>query len=143
MLLTIADLGYHLLIPKEVFKEIRDVSDVADMLKHNLIDLIPKRDEADIQQIKDRHPGFHDGEISVLLLAQELTEKGERCRSIIDERDARKVAEEYLFDVNGVVGVLLWLKGQGRLSRSQCEKAYNGLVRNPRLPNDLLSGLIS
>lgn len=138
----ITDLGYNILIPKEVYKEIKDVSLVAELLKDNRIDLLSILDQDKIDALKIRHPSFHDGEISVLICGEEIACKGDKCRCIIDEKDAKTYANINNLRVNGVIGLFLWLKRINKLNKDDCMSIHKGLIKNPRLPRELLNDLL-
>lgn len=137
----LVDEGYQIYIPKEVYKEINDISSIGQLLKNSKIDLIPKINDAEIQAIKDRYQFFHDGEISVIIHGQNLQKQGVKCRCIIDEKDAKKYAKSNSLQVNGVLGLLLWLKAKKKINKEECIEIYNKLIKNPRLPCDLLEKL--
>lgn len=143
ILKIIADEGYHILIPKEVYREIReDFRIIGELLKDGKIDLLPTIDEDKLESMRKRHPSFGDGEISVLLSCQDGIFKGDKCRCIIDDMDAKKFAKQNKIEVSGVIGLLLWLKKLGKINKDECSSIHMALKQNPRLPKDILGELI-
>jgi len=138
----ITDEGYHILIPKEVYREIKeDFSIIGELLKEGKIDLLPIIEEEKLEPMRKRHPSFGDGEISVLLTYNDRDSEEEKYRCIIDDKDAKIFAKESNMDVNGIIGLLLWLKGLGKINKGVCSDIYMALKGNPRLPKDLLEEL--
>ncbi len=139
----ITEEGYNILIPKEVYREIKeDIKIVAELLKNGKIDLLPIVDENKAKEMRNRHPSFGEGEIGVLVYGSEKTSSGEKCRCIIDDKDAKIFAKNKGLNVNGVMGLLLWLKRLEKINKVDCIRIYKGLRLNPRIPQDLLEKLI-
>lgn len=134
--------GYNILIPKEVYIEVKeDIKIIAELFKNKKIDLLPAIDEEEAREIRNRHPSLGDGEIGVLVCGKNKISSGEKCRCIIDDRDAKLFAKKEGLNVNGVMGVLLWLKKLDKINKEDCLKIYEGLNNNPRIPKDLLEKL--
>lgn len=138
----ITDAGYHILIPKEVYREIKeDFSIVGELLKNGKIDLLPLLGEERINEMRRKHPSFGDGEISVLLTCKDRHSDEEKCRCILDDKDAKKFAKGRDIKVNGVLGLLLWLKKLNKINKDVCLRISMELKNNPRIPKELLEEL--
>jgi predicted nucleic acid-binding protein len=97
LLSELNELGYILLIPNSVFQEIkkgRTFPMLQESIQNKAIILSDKNDSKEIQKLKYRYPALHDGEIEVILKGMKLNESNDEYFCVIDERPARKIANQ-------------------------------------------------
>ncbi len=106
------DLYEEITIPEAVFREVTVKNDVvkAELLKNAAwVHVRPVSSERDKRMYKAR---LHDGEVEVMILAQEL----QADLVILDDLAARKTAEYLGLPITGTIGVLLRAKEKGFIS---------------------------
>ena len=103
----------HIIIPRAVFNEVTAKDDAVRTL------LLQSSDWIEIQDIKDSSKKMifksrlHDGEVEVMILAEEIGAD----LVVIDDYAARKTAEYIGLKLTGTIGVLIKAKQNGLLDR--------------------------
>ena len=103
----------EIMIPEAVFREVTEKDDaVKQAVMQNLawIKVSHVSEKADKRMYQAK---LHDGEVEVMILAQEITAD----LVILDDRAARKTAEYLGLPLTGTLGILLKSKEKGFLSR--------------------------
>jgi len=135
ILYLLRDLGYELLVPDAVFRLdiTREPSRtiLAEGVAKGSIALLPPVDRTKLDAFMNRHPSLGAGESEVILAAIEFLSQGEHAVCVIDEKAARRVAEELGLPVRGTLGVLRILEdagliAQADLSRLKCRLRASG-----------------
>ena len=103
--------GYQIVITEQVYRELQKNNNTlkrvdpyirkGDIQVKNLIN------EKEFILFKNRyHPMLGEGEISVILTAINLEKQGKRYYAVIDDKKARKIAEEEGIKLTGTYGLL-------------------------------------
>ena len=111
-LFILKELYKEMIIPKAVFNELTVKEDKA---KQQIIQNLDWIKVLEVKNIKNRRmyqSKLHDGEVEVMILAQEISAD----LLIIDDNAAKKTAKFLGLTVTGTLGVLLKAKSQGIIS---------------------------
>ena len=135
--------GYQLTTTQQVYDEIRKNPETfREFIAYGKISVIPANDEPCFNRLSKRYPWLHDGEISILCLGLQKEQQHARYICIIDER-ARNLRDKLHIRIHGTIGLLLWQKDRGELSKSECHVLYKRLKESSfRITEDILAGLI-
>lgn len=101
----------HIIIPEAVYKEVTEKDDVASQRVEAAWEWIEVRkvdSDLDCRMYKAK---LHDGEVEVMLLAQEIGADA----VVIDDGAARKTAEYLELPLTGTLGVMIKAKQRGLL----------------------------
>jgi len=140
---TCTGCGYHLTTTQQVYDEIQENPETfQEFIRYGKFSVIPVNDEPCFEKLSKRYPWLHDGEISVLCLGMQKERQHARYICIIDER-ARTLKDKLHIRIHGTIGLLLWQKDRGELSKSECHVLYKRLKESSfRITEDILAGLI-
>lgn len=95
------------------------------------------------EHLKNRYPSLHEGEISVLCHASEMSHGGVAHYCIIDDNAARKRKNELSIQLTGTIGLLLWGKATGCFSKDECKSIYQKIINsNFWISSDILKRLL-
>jgi len=135
--------GYQLTTTQQVYDEIRKNPETfREYTRYGKFSVIPVNDEPCFRRLSKRYPYLHDGEISILCLGLQKERQHARYICIIDER-ARNLKDKLHIRIHGTIGLLLWQKDHGELSRSECHVLYKRLKESSfRITEVILTGLI-
>lgn len=135
--------GYRVATTQQVYDEVRKNPETLQaFIEYGKISVIPVNDKPCFRKLSKRYPWLHDGEISILCLGLQKEREHVRSICIIDER-ARKLREKLHLRIHGTIGLLLWQKNRGVLSRTECHDLYKRLKESSfRITEDILAGLI-
>lgn len=135
--------GYCIATTRQVYEEIQKNPETFAAFKaYGKISIIPVNDKPCSTRLSKRYPWLHAGEISVLCLSLQKEQQHERYIAIIDER-ARKLKDPLHIRIHGTLGLLLWQKEHGELSKGECHDLYKKIRESSfRIPEDILAGLI-
>lgn len=113
--------GYLLVIPQDVHNELcrneETINRIKPYIQDGSITVVTSIPPEAIERFKMRHPALGNGEISVILVAKELTEKRKRYYAVIDDLRARKVANKYDIKLSNTFNLLLRLKDKSLISQ--------------------------
>ncbi|MFH1972665.1 MAG: hypothetical protein ABIJ18_04270 [archaeon] len=122
--------GYKIVIPHQIFKELqknkKTFEKVKPKINEGLITLQKLINEEDIIKFRNRHPQLGKGEISVILTAIMLNKQKKRYYAVIDDKNARKIAQKYNIQLTGTYGLLKTLNDKKVISKKEftdCKKA--------------------
>ena len=101
----------EIIIPEAVFREVTDKDDVAAQGVKASLDWIRIRCVDSATDRRMYSAKLHDGEVEVMLLAQEIRAE----TVIIDDGAARRTAEYLGLPLTGTLGVIIKAKAQGLL----------------------------
>ena len=140
---TCAGRGYRLTTTQQVYDEIRKNPETfREFIRYGKFSIIPVNDEPCFSRLSKRYPWLHDGEISILCLGLQKERQHARYICIIDER-ARNLKDKLHIRIHGTIGLLLWQKDRGELSKSECHDLYKRLKESSfRITEDILAGLV-
>ena len=116
LLCELNKLGYILLIPNSVFREIekgKTFSKLQKSIQNKVIALLDKNDSREIQKLKYRYPSLHDGEIEVILEGIKLNKSNDDYFCVIDETPARKIANQFNIKIVYTIKLLDILEKKG------------------------------
>lgn len=129
---------YHeIFIPTAVYREVTAVEDYACIRLKTAGDWVHVQRIQDQSEKKMYRAKLHDGEVEVMILAQEM--KADLV--IIDDNAAKKTAKYLGLTVTGTLGVLLKAKRQGiieKLSPLLSEMKRNGFYMDSALETAVL-----
>ena len=135
------ELYQEIMIPQAVFREVTAKEDsVKRAVVQNLswIKVCSISDETDKRMYRAR---LHDGEVEVMILAQERAAD----LVIIDDKAARRTADYLGLTLSGTLGVLLKAKDRGLLSSVMSvveDMERTGIYYSDALKNLLILGLV-
>lgn len=99
----------EVIIPDAVFNEVCAEDDIASRAVRKSLDWLKIRTIQHPENKKYYRTRLHDGEVEVMILAQELHAE----TVIIDDLAARSTAEYYGLPITGTIGVLIKAKRKG------------------------------
>ena len=73
---------------------------------------------------------IHLGEASIITLAKELQDKGEKNILIIDDLTAREIARTLEIKVSGTLGVILKTLHSNFITKMECKNFFRNLIEN-------------
>jgi predicted nucleic acid-binding protein len=135
--------GYRLATTQQVYEDIqKNPETLREFTTYGKFSIIPVNDEPCFKKLLKRYPWLHDGEISILCLGLQKERQHARYICIIDER-ARNLKDPLHIRIHGTIGLLLWQKDRGELSKSECHDLYKRLKESSfRITEDILAGLV-
>lgn len=119
-IIKLSETGEIMIITSDVEKEYYDKVGINTNPNYNLNNLlnshIIQKDDCIINDMfKTRYFNLGIGEKSIMSLALKYKEKDEECYCVLDDKDARKIAQKLGLNVKGSIGLLLILKEKGLL----------------------------
>ena len=135
--------GFRLTTTRQVYDEIqKNPESFREFTAYGKFSVIPVNDEPCFKKLSKRYPWLHDGEISILCLGLQKERQHARYICIIDER-ARNLKDTLHIRIHGTIGLLLWQKDRGELSKDECHDLYKRVKESSfRIPEDILAGLV-
>lgn len=121
----------EVIIPGAVFREVSAKSDVKTYIINSLDWIHVKAIENKAKRLMFK-PGLHEGEVEVMILAQEIHAN----MVLIDDQSARKAASSLGIPVGGTMGILLTAKAAGFIPSVTPlieEMVNNGIFLSPKL----------
>lgn len=109
LLRLFTSLGYKLYISPLVYGEIKkdpEKSNLGAMLKEGIINLLEPINPNKLQVFRNSYPQLGDGELETILIALTYRNQGKKFCCIIDDKNARRIAEELGLKCNGTCGIL-------------------------------------
>ena len=101
---------FDLFVPIGVANEIKQsdksYSEFQKLLHKKTIVILEKLDEKEIKTLNNKHPYLDRGEIEVMLQGLKAKKKNIQYNCVIDDRRARKVAQDYGLNLIGTIGLL-------------------------------------
>jgi len=73
---------------------------------------------------------FHLGEASIITLAKELQDKGEKDILIIDDLTAREIARTLEIKVSGTLGIIVKAMRSSFITKIECKNYLRNLIEN-------------
>lgn len=119
-IIKFSETGEVMIITSDVEKEYYEKAGINNDPNYNLDNLlnshiIQKEDCIISDMFKTRYFNLGIGEKSIISLALKYKEQNEECYCVLDDKDARKIAQELGLKVKGSIGLLLLLKEKGLL----------------------------
>jgi predicted nucleic acid-binding protein len=118
--------GHELTIPNMVYKELcankNTLSKVKPYIEERKINITTTIKEEEVKKFKLRHLNLGNGEISVILTSIQLNKAGEKYYAVIDDKQARKIANLYNVNLTGTIGLLMGLKSKGLIDTKYYDK---------------------
>jgi predicted nucleic acid-binding protein len=135
--------GYRLATTQQVFDEIKKNPETyLEFTRYGKFSVIPVKDKPCFSRLSKRYPWLHDGEISILCIGLQKERQRARYICIIDER-ARILKDKLHIRIHGTIGLLLWQKDRGDLSKDECHLLYKRVKESSfRVTEDILAELI-
>ena len=131
------ELYHDIYIPDAVYREITAVEDSACVQIKTAGEWIHVEKIRDDTEKKMYKAKLHDGEVEVMILAQERAAD----LVIIDDNAAKKTAKYLGLTVTGTLGVLIKAKRQGVIKEIYPlinKMRHNGFYMNPKLVDEIL-----
>jgi predicted nucleic acid-binding protein len=101
---------FDLFVPIGVANEIKQsdksYSEFQKLLHKKTIVILEKLDENEIKTLNNKHPYLDRGENEVILQGLKAKKKNIQYNCVIDDRRARKVAQDYGLNLIGTIGLL-------------------------------------
>jgi len=130
MLHKFTELGYELMIPTSVLKEI-ETGKTSDILKSNIargkIEIMASLPEEDIFHFKNRYPYLGNGEIEVILWWLKLKSSLDNNYCIIDDKKARYIAKRHNVVFTGTICLINLLLKKQAIDKDKQEYLINKL----------------
>lgn len=122
-------------------KEEFDVNNVSDLDKYICENIIFVQD-IDYETLKHRYPNLGKGELSIMQWGLNLSELNKPYCCILDDKKARKIANELNLNITGSIGLIFKLKKQGIYNDSQIEGIIHSIKDSKfRVGNSILNML--
>jgi len=101
---------FDLFVPIGVANEIKQSDktypEFKELLHKKTIVILEKLDENEVKTLNNKHPYLNRGEIEVILQGLKAKKKNIQYYCVIDDRRARKVAQDYGLNLMGTIGLL-------------------------------------
>jgi predicted nucleic acid-binding protein len=136
--------NYNLVIPRQVYNEI-EVNRNTFSCFREFIDFFTIEECLDehFDYLTRRFPTLHQGEIGVLSVGLEYNKCGNKYICFLDDGHARDISKKLHLRTSGLIGLALWEKENGDISRSECEMVYHNIAKsNFRIKEEMLDKLI-
>ncbi|MCL2141496.1 MAG: hypothetical protein FWH46_01250 [Methanimicrococcus sp.] len=96
------------------------------------------------EYLTKRYHSLHEGEISVLCEAVEMSYSKSPCYCIVDDHAARKRKDELGIQLTGTIGFLLWGKKNGCFNEEECQKLHQKIKKSRfRIDSQILEKLLT
>jgi predicted nucleic acid-binding protein len=135
---------YKLIIPTQVYDELKVNINTFSYFKQYADDFTI-RDTCDeyFEYLSRRYPRLHKGEIGVLSLGIEFSKLNNLYICFLDEGPARIIGEQLHLRTAGLVGLSLWERKNGDISKPECKLIYDNISKSPfRIKKEILEKLI-
>lgn len=136
--------NYKIVIPSFVYEEIKVNGNTYSDFK-NYDDYIKVEECSNdvFDKLIRRYPRLHRGEISVICLGLKYKSNNKKYICFLDDSYARDISKKILLNTVGVVGLGLWEKKNGDISKQECRMIYNNINKSYfRIKKEILDELI-
>ena len=121
--------GYKIIITDQVHKELKNNKEtekiISPELKKGNINISTPIKDQELKKFRARYPMLGVGECSVILTALEMDKNNKKYYAILDDKNARKIANNLGIRMTGTFGLLKTLKEKqmiDELTFEQCKK---------------------
>lgn len=91
-----------------------------------------------IEQLKIRYPNLHEGELSVIALGLSCKNSSRDYICVLDEKNARKVAQRLKLNLTGSIGLIKLIKDQNNWTENYLEGIITDIKNSPFFASDEL-----
>nr|MDO8079349.1 hypothetical protein [Candidatus Freyarchaeota archaeon] len=132
LLKNLINLGHELIIPSSVLEEIkrgRTITKLQPDINNQKLTVQAKQ-ESEITNLNKRYPSLGKGEIEVILWGLYYDGSGEQYLCVIDDKQARHVAEKNKIRITGTIGLIKTLSDVRLISEEEKENLVNQLTNS-------------
>lgn len=130
----LSESGEYLVVPESVCKEFgpKDFDGkLDDSIEKSILKKFEGMSKSIEQNIRNRFPTLHDGEINVLAWGTHLKKENKNFWCVLDELDGRKAAKKLDLPIKGSIGLLKILKDKNIINKSQLEIISDKIKDSP------------
>jgi len=130
ILKQLVSLGYKLYIPTRVLSEVTGEPENGNfkaVVASNIVTRLDEVAEGEIARFRNRYPGLGKGESELIIIACKWQKEQKKFCCIIDDANARKIAEKQGLKCKGTIGLLQKLKATNLISQKELDDHYKKL----------------